>query len=102
MGFFKDPADGLAALDAIVESEIIHIHSDEAIDLVYIQAAGKLNGVIRGFLTMIESVLDAFANILSDLLHHRAAEIALDDIAAERKRQTGALLPPFTQIQDLM
>ncbi len=49
---------------------------------------------------MIESILDAVAQSLRDRRHELRAERTTDGIAAERKRQSGNLLPPFAEIDD--
>ena len=49
---------------------------------------------------MVEAVLDALLEQPADLLHRLRAEIAADDVAAQRQRQAGLLLPPDAEIDD--
>ena len=52
---------------------------------------------------MIERVRDAVVQHLRHLRHRLGAEIAADDVAAERQRQAaGALEPPLAEVDDLV
>src|ERR1019366_180920 len=51
---------------------------------------------------MIEAVLDALTEVLRNAVDNLAPEIALDNIAAERQRQSGSFQPPFSKIKHLM
>ena len=51
---------------------------------------------------MIETILDAPANVFRHLLHQSRAEIALDDIPAQGQRQTRDAEPPLAEVENFM
>src|SRR5262245_24000516 len=51
---------------------------------------------------MIERILNAFLDVLRNALNGLLTEIALNDVAAQRQRQSGLLLPPFTKVDNLV
>src|SRR4051794_16926222 len=70
IGFLKKLPHSLAAFAAVIERELVNVHSDESINPIGIQTAGELNGISHRFLAMIETVLDAVLDVLSDAFHH--------------------------------
>src|SRR5262249_24746800 len=91
--------DGLPAFVAIVEREVVHIHSNEPVDALRIEAAGELNRIRHRFFTMVEGVLNALPDVFADPLHHFLPQVALNHVAAERKRKTRFLPPPLAEVE---
>src|SRR5206468_12451582 len=81
----KQPAHRLLPLAAVVERQVVHVHPDKPVYTLRVEASRKLNRVGGSLFPMIQSVLDAIADILRDLLHNFSPEIAFDDVAAERQ-----------------
>src|SRR5437870_3547317 len=98
----KQPAHRLLPLAAVVERQVVHVHPDKPVYTLRVEASRKLNRVGGSLLAMIQTVLDAVADILRDPLHNFSPEIALDDVAAERQRQFGLFEPPLSEIDNLM
>src|SRR5262245_4367182 len=84
MCFAEKTADRFAALSSVIEREVIHVHADETVGTARVETARKLHGIRQCFVAMIESILDAFFDVFRNALDRFLAEIALDDIAAER------------------
>src|SRR5439155_8358637 len=102
MSLTKKSADGLAALSAVIEREVIDVHADEAVGTAGVEHARELHRIRQRFIPMIESVLNAFLDVFGNALDRLLTEIALDDVATERQRQSGLLLPPFTEVEHFM
>src|SRR5262249_28908590 len=51
---------------------------------------------------MVQTILDARLDVRRNALHKFLAEVALDDVAAERQRQAGFFQPPLAKIEDLV
>ena len=94
----EQAADGFAAVGAVVEGAFVHVHADELVGRLRVEIAGKLHGVSQRFFTMIEAVLDAFAESRGDGSHQLGSEGAANGVAAERKRKAGHLSPPLAEI----
>src|SRR4051812_27018869 len=80
--FLKNAGDGFASIGAVIESEFIDVHTDEAVDLRRIQSPGKLRRVFHSFFTMIKTILNAFLDVDADLGNQFRTEIAPDHVAA--------------------
>src|SRR5208282_2624846 len=94
----EEPADGFAAVVAVVERAFVDVHADEFVGELGIEIAGKLHGIGERFFAMIDGVLNALAQRLGDAGHRFAAERAPDGVSAERQRQAGDFLPPPAEI----
>ena len=67
-----------------------------------VEAAAERLGVLDGLGAVRQRVGDAVVQHRRDGGHRLAAEVAPDDVAAERQRQpAGALEPPLTEVHDL-
>jgi hypothetical protein len=53
---------------------------------------------LQRFAAVIQGVPDALLQVLADPVHELQAQVAADDVAAERQRQPGLLLPPDAQV----
>src|ERR1700692_3070578 len=91
---FEQPPYSLSAIVAIVKRTFVDIHTDKLIGKLTIEIAGKLHRVAERLFTMINGVLDALAQRLSDAGHRFPPERAPDGISAERQRQSRNFLPP--------
>jgi hypothetical protein len=99
---FEQLADGLAAVGAVVEGAVVHIHADEAVGQAGVEVAGKLHGVFEGLFAVVEGVLDAVAHGLGDDAHGVGAERAADGVAAQRQHQAGGFAPPDAEVEHLV
>ena len=55
----QEAVDGVAALVAVIQRPVVHVHAHELVRQVPAHVAGVLQRVLHGFGTMIEAVLDA-------------------------------------------
>src|SRR5437667_9158049 len=61
MTHIKQTAYGFTAIRSVVESTLVHVHANKLVGQLGIEVAGELHGVGESFITMVESVLNAFA-----------------------------------------
>src|SRR4051812_29466917 len=94
--------DGAAAVFAVIERALVHVHADELVSQLRLEVACELHGVLQSLRTMIERVLNARAQRLADLRHRLFAQTAADGVAAERQRKSVLVSPPLSEIDDLV
>src|SRR6266481_3840352 len=97
---FEQPPHRFAAVVSVIQSTFVDVHADKLIGELSIKIAGKLHGVAERFFAMINGVLDALTQRLSDAGHRFAAERAPDGVSAEWQREPGNFLPPPAEIND--
>src|SRR5580765_4243514 len=100
--FLKNQSNRLSTVGAVIQSGLINVHTDKPIDLRRIQPTGKLRGIGHPFVAVVESVLDTFLDVATDLRHQLRSQIAADDITAERQRKSGSFQPPFSKVHYLV
>src|SRR6266852_8385011 len=91
---FEQSPHSFAAVVPVVEGTFVDVHANKLIGELGIEIAGELHGVAERFFTMIDGVLNALAQRLSDAGHRFPAKRATDGISAERQRQSSNFLPP--------
>ena len=70
--------------------------------LAIVEVAAVLQGVVEGFLTVVEAVLNRLFEEGRHLVHDRLAEVFADGVGPERQRQAGPFQPPFAEVDDQM
>ena len=95
-------ANGLAAVGAVVEGALVHIHAHKAAGQARVQVTRKLHRVFQCLFAVVEGVLDRIAQRLGDDLVRFSAERAADGVAAKRQHKAGSLAPPDAQVENLI
>ncbi len=99
MGLAEKTANGFPAPLAIVKGPVVDVHSDEFVGEIAAHVAGILKGVLHGLRAMVQAILDAGRKDSGDDLANHRVKAFMDDIAAQRQRQTTVLAaPPDAQI----
>src|SRR5262249_32032452 len=75
-------SDSSASDLAIIASEFIHVHSDEFAGELRVHIARVCERITDGFVSMCETVIDAFANDLADVASYRKRDIFPHHISA--------------------
>src|SRR5580765_5291082 len=87
--------DGLPALFAVVAREVVHVHADEAVRELGVEATAEPQRVLHRLGTIREPGLD---RLLQDL----GPEVAPCDVDPKRERQTCLQEPPLAEVDDLL
>ena len=87
---------------AIIEGPIIDVHSHKFVGHFLFHVSGKLHGVVEGFITMFQGILNTFPESIGNLRNQLCPQILAYDIAPQGQRKLGFLVPPFSQINDLV
>ena len=58
MAHFEQASHGFAAVVAVVERALVHVHPHKFIGKLRVQVAAKLLGILQRFIAVIERVLD--------------------------------------------
>ena len=84
---------------AVIESPMVDVHADKFIGKVPAHIARELQSVLNRLRTMIEAELNAGGEDIGNRFAGRRVEAFVNDVAAERKRQTVVFRgPPCTQV----
>src|ERR1700686_3780008 len=97
---FEQTSPPFAAVVSVIQSTFIDVHTDKLIGKLGIEIAGKLHRVAERLFAMINGVLDALAQRLSDAGHRFPPERAPYGVSSKRQRQSGNFLPPPAEIAD--
>src|SRR5438874_995295 len=95
-------AHRLPAFLAVVAGELVHVHGDEAIGELGVQAAAELERVLHRLVAVVEPGLDRLAQNVRDVEQRARPEVATRDVRAERQRQPGVQQPPLAEVDDLL
>src|ERR1700723_1752373 len=98
MSHIEKTAHRFAAVVAVIQRALIHVHADKLIRELGIEIARKLHGVSERLFAMADGVLDALMQRVCDAGHRFATERAADGIPAERSPAAGFFLPPSTEV----
>src|SRR5436853_565896 len=102
-GVAEQTVHGRAAALAVIEREIVHVHAHKAIGFRAIESAAEAHRIADGLAAMLQTERDAVVQQQRQRRDVPRAEVAPDDVAAERKRQPArAIAPPFAEIDDLL
>src|ERR1700744_3594368 len=97
----EELANRRAAVVAIVDGPLVHIHADEAVGEIGIEVARELHRVLQRSFAMIPRVLNALPQRVCGDELNIATQRTADGVATERQRKPGLLEPPDTQVKDL-
>src|SRR5205085_2928129 len=101
-GVRHQPLQAAASALAVRKREIVHVHADELVGPLFVEATAELLRVFDSLSPVRERVRDAIVQQLRYLADHLGPQVAPDDVAAERQREsTGAIGPPLAEIDDL-
>src|SRR6266403_5031126 len=78
----EQPPHRFAAVVSVIQSTFVDVHTDKLIGKLGIEIAGELHGVTERFFAMIDGVLDALVQCLSDARHRFRTERAPDSVSA--------------------
>ena len=95
-------ADRLAALVAVLAGELVHVHADEAVGQLEVEAAPELERVLHRLAPVVEPGLDRLAQDVGEVEQRVGPEVAAGDVRAERQRQPGLEQPPLAEVDDLL
>src|SRR5207248_8391665 len=96
----QTPDRGTATL-TVIKREIVDIHADKTIGPRAIEAATKLHRVLHCLVSMLEAECNTVVQQPRQRIDVCGAQVAFDDVAAERQRQAaGAIGPPFPEVDD--
>src|SRR2546430_5630843 len=89
---------GLSAGRSVVHRVGVDVHPDEPINASLVEAAAVRRRVREGLGAVREAVLNAGLEVAGDVPHQRVSQVATHDVAAQRQRQAGLVVPPFAEI----
>ena len=95
-------ANGFAAVRAIVQRALIHVHAYEAAGQAGVEIARKLHGVFECLFAVVQGVLNAVAQRFGDDGVRLSAQGAANCIAAKGQHELGLLSPPNAEVDDFM
>src|SRR4029434_666307 len=79
---------------AVVLGELVHVHADEAVGQLVVEAATELAGGLGRWLTVVEARADRLGEHVGELAQRVWPEIAPSHVRAERQRQPRVLATP--------
>src|SRR5215813_5771124 len=85
----------------VAESAVVDPHLDETISRLDRHVARELHRVVQSVLPVVHRKLNAAAEPTRNFTLKLRAEVALDRVAAHRQRQSGLLLPPRAEVNNL-
>src|ERR1017187_9103193 len=98
-GLAEKTANRFPALVAIIERPVVHIHPDEFVGQLAPHVARVLQGVLHRLGPMVEAELNARGENVGNFTARRQIEFLVNDIPAERQRQTIVFpAPPNAQV----
>src|SRR4029450_4605744 len=100
--FVKQATDAFFSTLTVIERQFVDPHRDKSVCDFGSHVTCELHRVLERILTVFHRVHDALMEVTRDPLYQIFAEVALDRISAHRQRKTGSLVPPFTEIEDLV
>src|SRR5439155_18568526 len=95
-------AHRLAAFLAVVAGELVHVHADEAVGELRVQATPVLERMLHRLLAVVEPGLDRLAQDIRDVEQRARPKVATRDVRTERQRQPGVQQPPLAEVDDLL
>src|SRR5438876_2178706 len=98
LGSGQELLDRAAAVPSVVQGVAVHVHAHELVRAGVVHPAAERLGVSEGLVPVREPVLDARLEVAGDAPHQRRAEIAAHDVAAQRQREPGFLMPPLPEV----
>src|SRR5688572_3382548 len=99
VGQSKEAPNAFAAPLTVIHRPMVDVHCDEPIGEIEAHVAGELQGVLHRLGPMIEAELDAGGEEVGNLFAIGDGKSLVNDVAAERKRQTILrFVPPDSEV----
>src|SRR2546423_1428362 len=98
----QEALDGPTPAIRVVERELVDPHRDEAVGQLRVHVARELHGVGERVAPVVERVAYGLVQVCGDASDGLRAEFASDTVSAHRQRQVCPLLPPLSEVYDLV
>src|SRR5512132_4124739 len=85
----QELADRAPPLFAVVLGQLVHVHADEAVGQLVVEAATELERVLERTLAVVEARADRLGEHVGQLAQRVGPEVAPRHVRAERQRQAG-------------
>ena len=94
-GFVEQNLNGFATNWTVIDSPFVDVHAYEAVGQGWVEVAGVGQGVIEGFLAILQSINDRLFEQSGDFLDLFLTEILANHVAAEGQWQAVAVILLF-------